>query len=287
MIDITKIKYPKLQGILNLYPNPEIVLGQEIYWTEKRDGSNIGCYIQPLSLEKDVQLRSRNMDRASDQFHKIFKETEQAENIRELLLDAENWKKEYVIFGELLTKGKSPTRIETHEKHEFVVFDIWETPRKRWLSYNAIHQQCRHFDLPVVELYGTCNVVSREKLFEFKDLMLAKAFECNHEGVVGKCWNPKFESGIQYFKEKHDLPAIEKLPRLDEEGVIRLPVLPDSEVMGAIEKARTDLGTDFTQIRVAMPLIAKYVAEECKKHNSRAPKGLHAYYQQRLKDIEV
>jgi len=282
VIDISTIKYPELERILNIYPNPEIILGQEIYWTEKRDGSNIGVY---LDENNDIQLRSRNMDKASDQFYQIFKETEQAEQVKELLLDAPNWKKEYVIFGELLTKGKSPTRIETHDKHEFIVFDIWEEPNKRWLSYNALYQQCYHFGIPIVELYGTCNVVSREKLFEFKDLMLKRALECTREGVVGKCWDTKYKHGIQYFKEKHDLPAIEKLPRVVEEGTIILPILPDSEIMGAIEKARVDLGEEFTIVKKAMPLIAQYVGAECKKHNSRSPGSLFNYYQTRLKDV--
>jgi hypothetical protein len=281
-VNISKIKYPELERILNIYPNPEIILGEEIFWTEKRDGSNIGAY---LDENDNLQLRSRNMDKASDDFYKYFNETEQAENIKELLSDARNWKKEYVVFGELLTKGKSPTRIELHDKHEFIIFDIWELPREQWLSYNSVYQQCYHFGLPVVELYGTCNLVTREKLFEFKDLMLVKALECKREGVVGKCWNTKFKNGIQYFKEKHDLPPIEKLPRLDEEGKITLPVLPDSEVYGAIEKARTDLGDRFSIIKEAMPLIAKYISIECKKHNSSQPKNLHQYYQQRLKDI--
>jgi hypothetical protein len=32
-------------------------------------------------------------------------------------------------------------------------------------------------------------------------------------------------------------------------------------------------------------MIAKYVGEECKKHNSTAPRNLHAYYIDRLKDV--
>jgi hypothetical protein len=74
---------------------------------------------------------------------------------------------------------------------------------------------------------------------------------------------------------------------MDEEGVIRLPELPDSEIYGAIEKVRTDIGDQFSTIRIAMPMIAKYVAEECKKHNCTAPKNLHRYYQSRLEDLSI
>ena len=73
---------------------------------------------------------------------------------------------------------------------------------------------------------------------------------------------------------------------MEVEGKIILPDLPDSEIYGAIEKVRADIGDDqFRQIRVAMPLIARYVGEECKKHNSVGPRNLHAYYQDRLKEI--
>jgi len=206
-----------------------------------------------------------------------------------------------VVFGEMLTPGKSPTRIEMHDKNEFVVFDIWDQSMHEgdgsFINYSGVYQQCSHFDLPIVELYGTCNVSALDVLYAFKDDMLLKAKENAREGVVGKAWGETpFNRGeghglcsrfITYFKEKNDLPALEKIPRLEQEGKVELPMLPDSEIYGAIEKARTDIGNEkFREIRVAMPLIAKYVGEECKKHNSMGPRNLHSYYQNRIKDIE-
>ena len=291
MIDIEKIEYPHLERIYNLKPNPHVLLGQEIYWTEKRDGSNIGAYLN----EEGLQLRSRNKDKASEDFYKAFNSSEQAQGVLELLQDAQNWGNEYVIFGELLTKGKSPTKIELHETNEFVVFDIWDSKNERFMNYNGVHQHCHHFGIPIVELYGICNVNTIDALYAFKDRMLEKAKECIREGTVGKAWGETpFNHGdgagcsrfITYFKEKNDLPALEKVSRMEVEGKIILPDLPDSEIYGAIEKVRADIGDDqFRQIRVAMPLIARYVGEECKKHNSVGPRNLHAYYQDRLKEI--
>lgn len=297
MLDISKIKYPHLERIYNLKPNPHILLGQEIFFTEKRDGSNLGAY---LDSEGKLQLRTRNMDRASEDFYKSFLASDQSDSVLELLQDAPRWGKEYVIFGEMLTPGKSPTRIEMHDKNEFVVFDIWDASMYSgagsFISYNGVYQQCAHFDLPIVELYGTCNVSTIEALYAFKDEMLLKAKEKTREGVVGKAWGEtQFNRGegaglcsrfVTYFKEKNDLPALEKIPRSEQEGKIELPVLPDSEIYGAIEKVRTDIGNEkFGEIRVSMPLIAKYVGEECKKHNSTSPRNLHTYYQTRLKDV--
>ena len=42
MIEIEKIRYPELERIANLKPNPEILLGQEIFFQVKRDGSCLG-----------------------------------------------------------------------------------------------------------------------------------------------------------------------------------------------------------------------------------------------------
>jgi len=66
-----------------------------------------------------------------------------------------------------------------------------------------------------------------------------------------------------------------------------LPILPDSEIYGAIEKVRTDIGSDFTDIKIAMPLVAKYINEECRKHNCKAPRNIFQYYQQRIRDIQT
>ena len=112
MIEIDKIRYPELERIANLKPNPEILLGQEIYWTVKRDGSNIGVY---LDDEDNIQLRSRNLPIASDMFYSGFKQVTHADAIKEMILNERDYCDEIVVFGEMLMKGRSPTRIEMHE----------------------------------------------------------------------------------------------------------------------------------------------------------------------------
>ena len=174
MIDIAEIKYPHLDRILFLRPNPEIVLGKEIYWTIKEDGSNLGV---ALNVEGDLALRTRNMPVASEEFHRHFASTDEAAGVRELLTDAQNWNDEYVIFGELCIKGQSPTRMEVHDRTHFVVFDIWSGKAGRFMRYTQMYQQCHHFGLPCVELVGTCNVSTRDALFEFKDRMLDEAYQ--------------------------------------------------------------------------------------------------------------
>lgn len=288
MIDISKVSYPRLNRLALCYPGPQIALGKMIYWTLKEDGSNIGAY---AGSDGEMHYRSRNQDRASDQFYAYMDSTDEYTPLCELLTDTmTKWNDEIVVFGELLVKGKSPTRIEYHTKTRFVVFDIWSN-RHGWLNYTQVHQQCHHYGIPVVDLLGTCRMTDLDSLYAFKDQMLEVCKEIGKEGTVAKIWdnsinpgeNAGTAAGILYFKEKLDTPKLEKLPRVIQDGAPHLPVLPDSEVYGAINKAQVDLGDDFRDIRKAMPLIAQYVAEESKKHLCRGPdRKLFAYYQEAI-----
>jgi hypothetical protein len=281
--DIAKIRYPELNPIMRLYPNPEIVLGYEIFWQEKRDGSNIGVW---LDENNDIKLRSKNMDNASDDFYKIFNSTEEASKIKELLLDLKTqWSAESVIFGELLIKGKSPTKTELHNKNEFIVFDIWSKKGNGFLPYMLVHQYCYQYKLPIVELYGTSQHTTIESLYAFRDRMLEIAKTKGREGTVGKTFRKN--ASYLYFKEKLDLPKIEKLPRLIEEGKIILPQLADSEILGALDKVLVDLGFEkFKDTKLAMPLFAQYVADECRKHNCANNIKLFPIWKTKVEELE-
>lgn len=283
MSDIIR-KYPSMDGILRLKPNPHILLGKEIFWTAKEDGSNIGAY---LDENKELQLRSRTQEKAADDFYDYFNATDEAPKVRELLENSRTlWGHEWIVFGELLVKGRSPARSTVHEQHRFVVFDMWSITDQQWLNYNGVYQRCYQYDLPVVELWGTCKCSKLDTLLSFRDQMLEKAKEEGKEGVVGKTW---FNNDCIYFKEKLDLPKIEKLPRVEEEGKPELPELPDSEVWGAIEKVRTDIGNKaFLDVRAAMPKVAAYVKCECEKHNCASPsRKLFSYYTERCAEVVV
>jgi len=282
MKDIKKVRYPELNPIIRMHPNPEILLGHEIFWQEKRDGSCIGCC---LGENDELKLRSRNMDTASEDFHKLFNSTAEAEKVKELLTDLrDKWNAESVVFGELLTKGRSPTKTELHEKNEFIVFDIWSVKGEGFIPYMLVHQYCYQYKLPIVELYGTSRHITIESVLAFRDRMLEIAKEKKREGVVGKTFEKNAE--FKYFKEKLDLPKLEKLPRLIEEGVIQLPQLPESEILGALDKALVDLGIEkFKDTKTAMPLFAQYVSNECKKHNCVNNLKLFGYWKNKTEEM--
>lgn len=278
--DLSTVKYPSLTTIASQYPSPYTLLGQEIVWEKKYDGSCLRLYI---NTDGKLEVGSRNMDVASDQFRAYFKSTAQYEGVNELLLDAENWNDTYVVFGELLIKGKSPTKVETHDETSFVMFDLWSNKMGGFVNYTKVHQEAHHNGLPVAELWGTCNVNTMESLLAFRDQMLQKSMDEHCEGTVGKTWNG---AESRYFKEKNDLPRYCKVPRVEELGKVVLPPLPDSEVTGAIEKAYADLGVDFFNPKLAMPMIASYVQIEAKKHWCSPPaRKLFDYYQERVQEL--
>ena len=282
VIDPSKVKYPDLERISQLQPNPHIILGKEVVWTEKRDGSNFGVY---LDAEGNWHARSRNMDVASEQFHNYFKMTPQFGCVIELLNDAQNWGDAYMVFGELLTKGKSPTKIEYHDDHSFVVFDIWSAKLGGFFNYTKVYQECYHHKIPIVECWGTSRINDLDTLMAYRDVMLLKSIERNREGTVGKHVNG---TEFIYFKEKNDTPKYEKLPRVEdpENARILLPPLAESEVAGALEKAYADLGTEFFDIRPAMKLFAEYVSTEQKKHNySKPDRKLIEFYKDRVDEL--
>jgi hypothetical protein len=205
----------------------------------------------------------------------------------ELLQSASNWGDQYVVFGELMTKGKSPTRVETHEKTHFKAFDIWSVKQGGFMNYVHAHQECHHAGLPFVELLGTCNVTTMEEFWAFKDMILDTCKALGKEGSVVKAWSPDYDGGSLYVKEKLDTPRLEKLPRAFSEGQVELPELPESEIWGAVEKARADLGEQFTDIKIAMPVVAAYVTVEAKAHNCRVSKekSIFQYYQERVREV--
>jgi hypothetical protein len=282
MLNIKKIRYPEMDSVMRMKPNPEILLGKEIIWQEKRDGSLFGAY---LDENNNIHIRSKNMDEASPDFYDVFKSTDEAEKIKELLIwEKENWHHESVIFGELLTEGISPTRTEFHKKNECVMFDIWSSTIEDLVPYTLVHQHAHNFDIPIVDLYGTSRHITLKSLYDFKDKMLEAAENKKREGIVGKTYekNKKFK----YFKERLDWPPIYKRPRQIEDGKVILPPLPESEILGALQKTFVDLGNSkFKDKKIAMPLFAKYVKIECKKHDCTKPdKELIYYYKMRLEN---
>jgi len=290
MINIKDIRYPHISHFYNVEPNIEAFLGRTLYIQTKLDGSNAGFY---LNDKGEVQVRSRNNIVADGDMQKWAQQSGCLPAIKELLESAPDWGTEYVLFGELYGKGKSPTRIQTYNEPFFVAFDLWSKKSGGFIPYIAAHQQCHHFSIPFIELaaFGTFSTVPH--LQATLDELLDKAKERRLEGYVIKSWDFKQKELDAWnmhelplmFKHKLDTPRLEKIMKVEDFEAITLPTLSDSDVYGAIDRVKRDNGMEiFKDIKKAMPLVAQYISAECKQHNCRAPKNLHQYYLTVLKD---
>ena len=65
------ISYPEMNRIAMIYPTPRILLGEEIYWTEKRDGSQLR-----ISYDGELHISTHHQEDASAQFKQYFLDTE-------------------------------------------------------------------------------------------------------------------------------------------------------------------------------------------------------------------
>lgn len=282
-------RYPEIPNIQHLKPGPQILLGKQLNWQEKRDGS---CIRTMLDDKGELLISSRNQDFASAGFRAAFGRTDEALKVGVLL--KENWgilpmpfacdfNFKPIVFGELLTKGKSPTRIELHEKDEYVVFDIWDSKASRFLTYTQVHQICHHYDLLVVKLIGQSQHSTLEELYAFKDKMLEACKILGREGTVVKTFDGDTEV---YAKAKNDTPQIEKIPREYDRDAPQLPPLLDGDILGAINRVHVDAGDKMWDKAYIMPIIAKTVNEEAKKHLAQPPGTLYKYYLTYLEGVE-
>ncbi len=288
-IDKSKLrKYPELDTVARLYPDPKVILNKFISWSEKRDGSNLRVSL----VDNEIMISTRHQDVASSEFIECMKQTAEYDKVVKLIKEysgldptrsfASNFNFGPQIFGELLVKGKSPTGIEMHDKHEFIIFDIWDTSAQRFLMYNQVFQHCHHFGLPIVKLYGLTQHETLEDLYRFRDEMLKVCEVEKREGVVLKAFEP--DGKEIYAKEKIDLPKDTYVKHREDKPT--LPPLPDSELFGAIAKVHADLGADFRDVKKAMPLVAKYVFEEQQKHLYGKPEmNLFRAYQNYLEGL--
>lgn len=275
-------KYPHVEYLEHIRPDPHLVLGRRIDWTLKEDGSNCGIYLN----EKDEMIvRSRNTDACDDAMLESFKRTGLYEAAEESLFSARQWGMDYVIFGELMTRGRSPTRIKIYDKDDFKVFDIFtETPigDSEYMNYVRMVQECNHAGLPFVEHLGASISKSMDHLNDKISELMTLCRETRQEGVVGKL----YDLGI-FFKAKTDTPPMKLFIPDEEDGKVILPPLADSDLFGAIEKVRESTGNEaFLDKRLVMPMIARAVSEECASHYRSKPlTGLFEAYQIKCREL--
>lgn len=301
-------RYMELSKILHLRNEGRELLGKHLYFTEKRDGSCFAIWLKLLPSWKrilnkilrkrfdnipdpckyQVMVSSRNMEIAQKLIRGDFHRC--GDNVAVLAYLNDN--PTHIVFGELLRKGLSPTRIEDHKKVEFIVFDIFDTMTRYttkkpygFLSYQQVHQECYHYNMKCVKLFGEGRFRSMKSLLKYRDKMLEMCKEEEREGVVIKT----FQEGGKplYAKEKLDIAKSRGKPKL-ERGQPELPPLPFSEAVGAVDKAYADLGENFSDKKKAMPLVARYIQHEMEKHICSKPvENFYNLYREYCKDHDI
>jgi hypothetical protein len=274
-------RYMELERIQHLLNEGRLLLAHLIYFTEKRDGSCLAVWrkfetgkiarLKELVYRKKfwkLMVSSRNQEEAEQDIRNAFLHSGDEVNVIRFLMDNPY----HTVFGELLRTGKdgkpalSPTRIELHEKDEYIVFDIFDGTH--FLNYQQVHQICFHYGMKCVRLFGEGRFVTMEALYNYRDEMLKLCKEEKREGVVLKAFTNEGEP--MYAKEKLDTAKSRGQPKL-EKGRPVYPSLPLSEAMGAVDKAYADLGDGFSIKSKAMPLVALYIKKEMEKHMCSAP----------------
>lgn len=275
-----RVEYPDLDRLVMLRWKIDRIIGQRVFWTEKRDGSNVSVWLK----DGVMQVSTRNQDDADASVKNILASTGLTTRLEGLLAANPG----FVVFGELIRMGKGPTKVEgMRSKTEFPVFDIFDRDVKRFLPFDRVMDVCQEWLVPTVSLLYSDICRDRQSLFDEAENMVKWARGNSREGVVCKCYEPVVDSTNAvhwlFFKEKYDMPSLPKEPK--EQGPRKDP-LPDSEINGAIQKALDELGGEkFGDVQIAMPVVARLVGIEAKKHDMEAPRNVYGYYLAFLKEI--
>jgi hypothetical protein len=251
-------KYQHLGRIAQLRNEGRELLGQEVFWTEKRDGSNISFW---LDEEGSFRVSSRNMeDMTEDSFLNKIVELPDYEKLFELVGSEET----KVFYAEYIGPGKGPTQIEpSHKVSRLVLFDVYDTVSERYLTYNYLHQMAYHFKIPIVKLLCVKIPTCIEELYQTRDELLAWSKKHRREGVVGKDFYTQ-----TFFKEKIDLPKLRAPARVKSDEVT-LPPMPEDKIQSALGQAKAEVernSGNFRNPKDAMPVVVAHLNAQAREH---------------------
>lgn len=111
-------------------PSENCLLGKEIVWTVKEDGSNTGIYWDDQS--KRYRICSRNARYAVFE-PKMLQLPEVAKVMEFLSWVHVAYGSQYIVYGEFMQKGWSPTHLKNYEEDSYKVFDIYDCVNENFL----------------------------------------------------------------------------------------------------------------------------------------------------------
>ena len=275
------VKYPSIE---HLHSVAKLLLRKNLVWTLKEDGSNISIW---MDKDRHPKISSRNLETASADLVALVKQTSEYDKVVIFVSGYPNLH----LFVEACRKGRSITGAKEYAKPTLFLFDIFNTKTNKFIPFKTLQILGHKHGIPTVEVYKETKHSSLKDILKFRNHALEHCKVINMEGMVVKTnpnrvvhpkYNPDHLPPVKAYvqaKTKIDIPlvTVKKIAR----GEPVYPHIPENEVMGAIDKVWVDIGTDkFKDKRVAMPLVARAVSTECKKHSySLPPKKLFHYYQ--------
>jgi hypothetical protein len=187
-------RYYDLEPFKRLRNEGRELLGQEIIIQEKRDGQNVSLWLEG----ENVMISSHNLEKADEKLIQGVTATPEFKKIVELLTNELDYNKKIIVYGELLSMGKTPTRIEPpRKKAHWVIFDVWDSAEKRYWDYSLVYQRAYQFKIPIVKVLGSVSAKNMQELEEIKEKYLKLCKKKKREGFVGKCYSEQI-----FFKEK-------------------------------------------------------------------------------------
>jgi len=257
-----------------------LLLGLHLQWTIKEDGQNVTIWKrtkQYCKKKQEIVISSHNQEIAAQDITSRVKISckEDYEKILALIEDNPTLR----VSAEECAKGASITGIKQYDRNTLFVFDIFDTTINNFLSYTQVYQYCYHYGIPVVKLFGVTRHKTLKDLNHFASFVLATCDTVKNygkdEGMVVKTFNKDGE----YIQAKVKLDIPKPIVERIREGPPKLPQIPESEIMGAISHVEADFGLTGEPSH-DMPLIAKAVGEECKKHLYSSRGNLFTFYQE-------
>jgi hypothetical protein len=266
-------RYPSIGIMTSSSKLRRMLLGKQLYWTIKEDGENVCIWRKknPHKAGYDYVISSRNQEVAAPDLQARVKASPEYHAIMGLIWDNPTFR----VYVEECKKGMSITRIKKYPEATLIVFDIFDTAIMNFLPYTLVYQHCFHYEIPVVKLHGITRHRTIKDLLKYKNHVLEVCEAIKEEGMVAKT----FDKDGEYIMAKVKLDTPEPKERVIHEGQVQLPQIPESEIMGAISKVEADHGLDGTA-KHDMPLVAQYVAEECRKHLYSSRSNLFKFYQE-------
>ena len=278
------IKYPELYTVkqfLSIVQQIPELLDHECFVQPKYDGSNVTCFA-------GVCL-SRGLNPLPSRFSDGLKKA--LEDKYESLIRLSN---KYQVFIELGGYMNSPAGFTASWKRDwdYRVFDLFAgvflSPDKvmRILEKYGL-EYVGHDVMSVEDVVSSWKRLLAEKYSEFEGFVL-KIYPSN---TVLKRIRHHRQRNAVIVKFKHEYAGIpvkkpKKKKKTKPMGDKKEP-LPESEIMGAINKAHLLLGDEIFDKKKAMPVIFRLVREEAEKHGNSVPSAskLFRYYQRYLENV--